>query len=86
MTEPGFVVTIKDVYDKVTALSDSFIEVTRAQATELALVKQRVGSLEQDKADRKADRRTIVITKWQSIVALVAATASPVVSYFIMHH
>lgn len=92
MTDPGFVVTIRDVYDKVTAMGESLDAVNKhlgSQATEVALLKQRVGTVEddikQDRAERKEDRRSRIALKWQSIVAVVVAFSSPVVAFFVAH-
>jgi hypothetical protein len=86
MSDPGFVVTIRDVYDKVTALGESLDAVNRhlgSQSTEVALLKQRVGAVEDELKESRNDRRTRITTKWTSIVAVVAAFSSPVVALIV---
>ena len=90
MTDPGFVVTLRDVYDKVTSLSETLETFARKQVTDTAVLAQRVDAVEKDievaRRDHEDDRRLRVNIKWQMAGVLFAALTTSILPYLLLHH
>jgi hypothetical protein len=89
MSDPGFNVSVRDVYDEVKSLSERVNTFLQNQTTKVALIEQRLDQVEKDLVeDRKAgdeDRRLRVNLRWQMIGVLIAAVLASLLPYLIHH-
>lgn len=82
MTDSGFNVSVRDVYDEVKALSAQLNEYLRKQEPAIAVIEQRLGEAESDikeMRDKNEDtKKTKTVLQWQMIGVFIGASLASV--------
>lgn len=83
MTDSGFNVSVRDVYNEVKTLSEQLNEYLRKQEPEIAVLKSRVAEAESDIKDIRLktedSRKTRTNLQWQMIGVFVGSVMAAVI-------
>lgn len=82
MSEPVHQIGMTELYNEIRGLGDKFTEHTSRQGVESAQTNHRVGELEKDLTEVRADIKAEAIRRstlaWQLKMAFITALASPI--------